>query len=374
MASFKQNKSGNWSFVIDAGYDKISGRRKQKTISEDDAGKPFKEEHQARSYADKIKEEIMRGRKFDSVKITNYITEFFERIVVEKVSEVTYEHQWMVTRLYIIPYIGKYSVDKINDDHIENYYARLGKDGVSRAYLAQIKLILNKMFKHALKKRIIVENPMNLVTTPTYEPKVKNVLTPEQVDHFLECNRGSKFYTLYVVAESTGMRRGELLSLKWVDVDLEQCKITINKSLKQTKKSGKHVKGPKTENSRRTINIPKYTVEALIAHKKTLLPDAELVFDNFGTFFSPKLVSDNFLRDCKRSSLPHNTLHGLRHAHATHLLKMGFSVADVAARLGDTKETIMRTYAHVLPNAQSEIAAALDNRKSVDKSDADTEK
>lgn len=375
MASFQLNKkTKKWFFIIDVGNDMMTGQRKQKTFSKDDRGKFFDNEQQARRYAAKIEEDIERGRKFNDIKLSHYITEFFERVVVEQVSEVTYEHQWMVTRLYIIPYVGHYDVDKINDDHIERYYGRLIKEGVSRAYISIIKLILNKMFKQALKKRIILENPMRLVTTPSYKPNEKTVWTPEQVDHFLECTKGSKFHTLYVVAESTGMRRGELLSLKWVDVDLEQGKITINKALKQTKKSGKHVKGPKNENGRRTIDIPQYTVEALREHQKATLEGVDTVFDNFGEYYSPRLVSDNFNRDCGKSGLPHNTLHGLRHAHATHLLKMGFSVADVAARLGDTKETIMRTYAHVLPNAQAEIAAALDRRKAVDKQNPEDEK
>lgn len=368
MASFKQNENtGYWYFVIDVGKDMITGKRKQKTISKDDKGRNFESERAARRYAVKVEEEIERGRKFDSVKFADYLKDYFEKVAVEKISEVTYNQQWMTTRLYIIPYLGHHKIDKINDEIIEKYYAKLLADGVSRAYIALIRIVLSKVFKHALKKRLIMENPMYLVTTPAYKPESKTVWTPEQIDHFLEVTKESKFYALYILAESTGMRRGEMLALEWDDIDFENARVTINKSLKYTKKKGLHISGPKTENSRRTITLPQYTIEVLKEHKKNQLEGVRIVFDNFGEYYSPGLVSDNFLRDCKRSNLPSSTLHGLRHAHASYLLSIGYSVADVAARLGDTKETVMKTYAHVLPNTQNEIAAALDRRKGVDK-------
>ena len=365
MASFKQNdKTKLWHFVIDVGD---STDRKQKTFSKDDKGKRFETEQQARRYANKIEDDLAKGRKFENLKLEYYMTKYFEEVVVETVSEVSYDNYWRTATLHIIPYIGKADIDKINDDTIEAFYKRLTKEGRSRAVISMVRTVLSKFFRFCVKKRKIIENPMKLVTTPAYSPSVKKVWSPEQVDHFLACNRDSRFYTLYVVAESTGMRRGELLSLKWEDVDLDNARITINSSLKYSQRSKKHVKGPKTENSRRTITIPQYTVEALRTHKEDQMPGIEIVFDNLGEYYAATFLSDEFSRDWKRTGLPHNTPHGLRHAHATYLLSNGFSVADVAARLGDTKETIMKTYAHVLPNTQNEIASALDRRKSVDK-------
>jgi integrase len=368
MASFKQNdKTKLWYFVIDIGEDLVTNRRLQKRFSVDDRDNPFETEQQARRYAIKVEDDLARGRKFDSIKLGPYMTEYFEKVVIETVSEVSYDNYWRTASLHIIPFLGHMQLDKITDETIEKYYVRLAKEKRSRAIISMVQTVLSKFFRFAVKKRKIIDNPMKLVTTPSYKPKIKEVWTSEQVDQFLECNRDSRFYTLYVVAESTGMRRGELLSLKWSDIDLDNGKITVNKSIKYSTASKKHVKGTKTENSRRTVSIPQYTVEALREHIKGRMEGVDIVFDNFGEYYAATYLSDEFSRDAAKTDLPYNTLHGLRHSHATYLLSNGFSVADVAARLGDTKETIMKTYAHVLPNTQNEIVSALDRRKTVNK-------
>jgi integrase len=364
MASFKQNQKGNWYFIIDVGSD---GDRDQKTFSKDDKGKKFEHEHQARSYAEKIKEQVDKGRNFNSVKLKDYMTDYFRTIVKEQVSETTYPNQWRIAEQYIIPHLGHHYVDRINDDHLDKYYKKMIKNDESRSSLSIASMILNKFFSYCLKKRKITDNPMKLVSRPSYTPPEKVVWTPEQVDFFIGFTIKKKFRVLYVLAEATGMRRGEMLALQWTDIDFDNSRLTINKSLKYTVEKGTFVSFTKTQSSRRTITLPQYVIDALKSHRETQLVGALLVFDNFGDFYSLRMVSDHFLRDNKESGLPLSTLHGLRHAHATFLLSNGFSVADVAARLGDKKETIMMVYAHALPNTQNEIAAALDRRKNVDK-------
>lgn len=373
MASFRQNKEGNWYFIIDAGYD-ILGKRKQKTVSKDDRGHPFVHEHQARTYAERLKKQIDKGRKLDSVRLKDTITEYFDHVVSEEVSDITYENQWRITQKHIIPHIGNLFLDKVTDDHLDNFFKKMlrsasDKDNDLRATIYQIGLVLSKFFKYCVKKRRISDNPMSLVTRPAYVPELKTVWTTEQIHDFLELTKNSKFRIAYILGEATGMRRGEMLALQWTDVDFERSTIVVNKALKYTKKKGLHISFTKTQNSRRTITVPSYAMEALRAHKEASLPDAVLVFDNFGNYYSPGLLSDNFNRDNKRSGLPMTTIHGLRHYHATNLLSNGFSVADVAARLGDKKETIMKVYAHAVPNKQTEIAAYLDRLNAVDKRD-----
>lgn len=370
MASFKQ-RGKNWFFIIDVGIDLVTGRRRQKTVSKDAQGRPFETERDARKAALKMEQDIERGKKFESITLQEFMVQFFEKVVSEKVEEVTYDNQWQAAKDYVIPYLGHMMIDKITDIHIENLYDKLLKQGVQKGTIRNVGIVLSKTFKHANKKRLIMDNPMKLVTTPTYKPKKQNVWSPEQVDDFLESSKGSKFHNLYIVAESSGMRRGELLGLHKTDVNLDAAKITINKAVKYSRKSKKHLKGTKTENSRRTIEIPQYAVAALREQMKSQMEGVDIVFDNFGSYYLPNELSRTFGLDCKKSGLPPITFHGLRHAHATHLLSVGFSVAQVAERLGDTKETIMKTYAHVLPISQGQIAASLDKRKNVNNSDSE---
>lgn len=366
MASFKQSeRTGKWYFVLDVGKDTL-GDRSQKTFSKDYAGKPFLTENDARKHAFKVEEDIKRGKKFVSVDLESFITNYFQKVVVEEVEETTYDLQWSAVQHHILPYLGKKKVDKLTDSQIEAYYEKIMEEGVSRASIRIIRMVLSKTFRYAQKKKVVVDNPMKLVDTPSYKPKKQNIWSPEEVDKFLDSAKGSKFYNCYVLAEASGMRRGELLGLKWSEVNFDKATITINKAVKYSKKSRKHIKGTKNENGRRTITVPEYAIEALRNQKSQQMEGVQIVFDNFGEYYLPGELSRVFKIDCARSKLPVVTLHGLRHAHATYLLSSGYSVAQVAERLGDTKETIMMTYAHVLPNAQKDIAQFLNRRKSVD--------
>jgi integrase len=368
MASYRQSeRTGKWSFVIDIGSDEL-GERNQKTFSKDAYGKPLLTEKEARDYCKKIEDDLKRGRKFEAAELGPFITKYFQRVVVEEIAETTYDTQWNAVSNHIIPYIGKLKVDKITDDTIEKYYDKIMEKGVTRATIRIIAMVLSKTFRYAQKKRLIMDNPMKLVDTPSYKPKKQNIWSPEQVDQFLDSCKESNFYNLYVLAESTGMRRGELVGLTWPDVNIMRGTVTINQAVKYSKKSGKHIGSTKTEEGRRTISIPSYAVKALLNHKLNQMEGCTVVFDSLGEHYQPGHLSKRFKSDCAASGLPMITIHGLRHAHATYLLSNGYSVAQVAERLGDKKETIMMTYAHVLPNAQKDIAAHLDRRKAVDKS------
>lgn len=362
MASFRQNpNTGKWSFVIDIGSDPLTGKRKQKTVSKDNNGKVFDTERDARKYALKMEQDIERGKRFDSVTMEHFMTDFFKRVVSEQVSEVTYDNQWQIARNYIIPYLGKVKVEKITDAHIENLYERLLNDEVERGIIRNVSIVISKTLSHAQKKKLIVDNPMKIVTKPSYKPAKAAVWSREQVMQFLDGTRDSKFYALYVTASETGMRRSELLALLWKDVDIDNKTITINKALKYSSASKLHVRNPKTENSRRTIRIPQKVVDVLNEHKTKQMENVPIVFDNLGEYFRLGELSRYFQVDRERVGLPYATFHGLRHAHATYLLSKRFSARVVADRLGDTVATVLETYAHVLHSMQDEVASTLDD-------------
>jgi integrase len=174
-----------------------------------------------------------------------------------------------------------------------------------------------------------------------------------------------------MLAVTTGLRRGELLGLRWSNVDLATGTITVVQSLEQTK-DGLRFKSPKTHRSRRSIALPTITVEALRSHRAkqaeerlALGPaydDHDLVCPRpGGSPWPPDVFSTTFAAMLRRSNLKPIRFHDLRHSHATHLLKAGIHPKVVSERLGHSKVGItLDTYSHVLPGIQEEAIRRLD--------------
>jgi integrase len=174
-----------------------------------------------------------------------------------------------------------------------------------------------------------------------------------------------------VVAVTTGMRRGEILGLRWQDVDLKAGTATIVQSLEQTRE-GLRFKSPKTDTSRRAITLPSITAEILRRHKteqaKQKLALGPAYHDNSlvcarpdGQPVPPDTLSTNFATLIRRKKFPHVRFHDLRHSHATQLLKHGVHPKVVSERLGHSKIGItLDTYSHVMPGMQEEAAQKMD--------------
>jgi integrase len=362
MAYFRQ-RGDAWCFTIDLPKEFNGGKRNQKLVTYDDAGNPFLEERDARRYAEKMEEEIKRGKRFDSISFKSFTDKYFVSQICVNVSESTYENQEQILNKYLIPAFGKMKIDKINDLIIDDVYEKWLKTGMSRGMLRNVSVVLSKSFRFARKKRFILENPMLLVRTPTYKAPAMEVFTEQQMHQFLEYAINNRHHSLYTTALTTGARIGELLCLTWDDIDFENATMRITKTLKKTKKSGLHVKPhTKTTNSMRTIDVPRSTLDILQEHKKKQMIGVKVIFNRLGNYFYPTAVSRDFSNDCVKYGLPKLHFHCLRHTHATLLLQPPepISVHIVALRLGDTVQTVMNTYSHVLPKAQETAIKKLD--------------
>ncbi|MCY9593761.1 tyrosine-type recombinase/integrase [Paenibacillus chitinolyticus] len=352
MAYFRR-RGDKWSFTLDVGRDQNTGKRKQKTVS------GFSSEKEARKACSKMERDLEAGKRTDSMKFDDFIKLFFETIVINKVEQGTYNSQWIIVQKYIIPKLGHKKIDKITAVDLDIFYSDLLKDGVSRGYIKNIAQVISKTFKQASIWNYIIKNVAKESSSPSYKPKEMSIWTEEQLTHFLQESREFERHALYVLAGTSGMRIGEILALDWDDIDFKKSTVSITKSLKHTKQKGLHVKRPKTENSKRVIHIPHSTLQVLIEHKNKQLPGVSIVFDNKGSYFYTNNVWRYFISDSAKVGMPRIRLHDLRHTHASILLSWGYNAKVVAERLGDTVETVMNTYAHVLPNMQEEVAIKL---------------
>lgn len=201
-----------------------------------------------------------------------------------------------------------------------------------------------------------------------------SVLTPEQVHMFLKVAKADRLEALYVLALSTGMRQGELLALRWrdLDLDLDNPTLQVRGTLQRTT-NGLIIAEPKTARSRRRVALSPTAVAALRAHRLRQLnerlalgsawEDQDLVFPN--TIGKPieatNLLRASFSPLLAKAGLPRIRFHGLRHTAATLLLSRGVHPKVVAEMLGHATISItLDTYSHVLPDMQREAARAME--------------
>jgi integrase len=211
------------------------------------------------------------------------------------------------------------------------------------------------------------------VKPPTPAPKEIRALSAAETRKLLEAADGDRLEALYVLAVHTGMRQGELLALRWQDVDMENTVVSVRRTL--TRSGGRVAFGePKTKKSRRSIRLTPQAVEALRSHLKRQLRDMEILGDRYrdqGLIFTTdtgapinpsNLRQRSFASLLKRSGLPHMRFHDLRHTCATLLLSRGVHPKFVQELLGHATIAItLDTYSHVMPSMGDATARAMED-------------
>jgi integrase len=230
--------------------------------------------------------------------------------------------------------------------------------------------VLSQALTHAVNTEVLFRNPAEQVKPPRQDRKEIAILTKPECAELLRTAATTPLYLLVLVGITTGMRRGELLALRWSDLDLKAAWLTVNQSLEQV--GGKITfKSPKTSTSRRTITLPAITVEALNTHRATQaaerlrlgLGKADLVFTRpDGEPMNAALITKMFGRLITAAGVRRITLHGLRHTHISHQLIDGVHPKIVSERAGHASVSItLSVYAGFVPNMQADAAAGVDN-------------
>jgi integrase len=259
----------------------------------------------------------------------------------------------------------------VNALQVQSLYRERLDSGLSGSTVQKIHHVLHKALGQAVKWNLIPRNPSESVKAPTPTPKEMRPLSATEARTLLETATGDRLEALYVLAIHTGMRRGELLGLKWADVDLENATIRVRQTL--TRKGTGHVLGePKTKKSRRTVRLTQKAVEALRSHGArqaeekprvgSLYQDHNLVFagNNGGLINPSNLRQRSFKPLLKRSGQPQITFNDLRHTCASLLFQRNVHPKFVQDLLGHASVAItLDTYSHMLPGMGSETADAM---------------
>jgi integrase len=231
--------------------------------------------------------------------------------------------------------------------------------------------IVRKALADALRKGSVTRNVADLADPPKPSAGRKAAVhawTPAQLRQFLDEIASHRLYPAVYLAANTGMRRGEVLGLRWKDVDLDRCRLSVQQALVNIAYELEFA-DVKTQTSRRTIDLDERTIAVLRAWRKKQLEERLLVGrrdDEAGLVFTqpdgspvhPDYFSQVFERHVSKSQLPRIRLHDLRHTHATILLQAGVPVKVVSERLGHSSPAFtMSVYQHVLPGMQADAAA-----------------
>lgn len=321
------------------------------------------------------------GLVFDDKGLTakEYLERWLKDSVRGTVKQRTLENYAYVVKLDLVPSLGHLKLKALTPMHVQGLYSSKLDSGLSVRTVRLVHTTLHKALKQAVRWGLVPRN----VTEATNPPKLSRdarkeirPLTREQSLALLDTARGDRLEALYILALTTGLREGELLGLRWQDVDLEGDTLCVRQQLSRTKKDGLCFTTPKSPKSRRSIKLTRSAVDTLKRHKAaqngerlrlgTLWQDTGLVFTSVkGTPLDvANLTYGSFRPLLERAGLPRIRFHDLRRSCATLLLLRNVNPKIVQEMLGhaNISET-MDTYSHVLPSMQeiavSEMESAL---------------
>jgi integrase len=273
---------------------------------------------------------------------------------------------------YINPSIGGIPLQNLTGRHIQGMYAEMLERGLSARTTLHVHRVLRKALADAMRWGLLSRNAADAATPPRPERKQTDMWDAETIDQFLAAAEDSRFRDLYKLAVWTGMRRSELAGLKWDHVDLVTCRLSVVATLQRILGRGLVEGQPKTPRSRRSIALAPEAIELLHGIRGRqieqrldygdLRENAGYVFaQDDGKPINPPSVSKDFGIIVRNVGLPHLTLHGLRHAHATLALTAGVNPKIVSERLGHSSIAVtMDVYSHVLPGMQEQAAQAVE--------------
>ena len=304
--------------------------------------------------------------------IETYAKYWLENIAPAARAPITVERYATLIRAHIIPELGPVELQKLDGSAIDRFYASRRERGLASLTLHHIHSLLRQVLASAVKAKKLARSPIaDIETAPKAKRRDKiEVLDEAELAALLDHLKGHWLYMPTLVAASTGMRRGEVLGLRWRDVDFAAGTLQVTQAVEVV--GGKlGVKPPKTERSARTIKLPPSLAPELERHRKEQLEQRlklglggrpDLVFTSaLGKMLHPDSVSEAFVNKVAELEIKPITFHGLRHTHITLLLRSGVPVHVVSARAGHAKASItLDTYTHLLGGEDNDAARQAD--------------
>jgi len=272
---------------------------------------------------------------------------------------------------HLIPALGHRKLQVLTAPHVHQAYAAKRKVNTGARTLQLMHLRLCQALDLAVSWQLVAKNVARLIDTPQAPPKPHQVWTSAEQGRFLAAAAEEHHHPLWHVLITTGLRRGELLGLRWADLDLTRHHLRVEQQVAMVG-TRLEITSVKTEKSRRVLELPPSLVPMLLEHRtrqRERMERAGALWENYDLVFctglgrplAPRNVARAFKALCQRSGVPEITLHQGRHTHTTTLIAAGVPIGVVSQRLGHSKvSTTMDIYAHILPSMQEAATAAIE--------------
>lgn len=369
----KDSNTGKYYFVLDGGKDPLSGKRKQFRR------RGFATKKDAHIALAKLRLLLDEDKEVNLLKIQfyKYIEQWFEakKIKLKPSTIQNYEQQ---IQYNIVPYLGNIRMEDFNESILQNYvHTLLVERNLSPATIRATYGIVAEVLYKASQKGILNRSMLDDISMPRV-PKKLRVWTTEEMMLLLDAPQQiinlTRHFIGFNISIQTGMRMGEVLGLRWSDINFEERQISVRQTLSKINGEGAYgfVGEGKTDAALRIIYVPEALLSSLREHREHIYRERAILKDDYhefdlvvctknGNWVHPNNFRRAFKVTIKQLGLPTIRLHDLRHTHATFLLANKVNPKIIQERLGHKNISVtLNTYSHVLPHMQLEAAGKFD--------------
>jgi integrase len=358
----------SYTIILNLGTDPQTGNRKQQWESikgnKKDAEKRLAE----------MLHQIDNGTFLRPTKtpLAEYLGRWLQDYAWPNLAPKTAEGYEYIVRRHVIPALGSMRLTQLRPEHLQRYYSEKLSGGLSAQTVRHHHAALHKALQTAVEWGILSRNPVSAISPPRVQRPEMRTWGKDDITRFLEAAKGTPYYALFYTALFTGMRRSELLALRWYDVDLVLAQVHVSRSLHRLRGGSTAVRSPKTAKRRRTVALPPSAMLLLREHREKQgcqramlgisLSGDDLVFAHVdGKPLVPDSVTHAWIKLARRVCLEPIRLHDARHSHASLMLKQGIHPKIVQERLGHSSIAVtLDTYSHVAPGLQEAAAKRFD--------------
>ena len=351
-------RNGRYSIVLDLGWDPTNGKRTRKWES------GFRTKREAEKRLAELIHQIESGINVQLSRddFGEFLTEWLESYVATRVRATTLEGYRQRSK-QIINSIGTIPLADLRPNHLANYYNDKS-DSLSPGTIIKHHNLIRNCLSHAVKWNLIIRNVAEAVQPPRARKKEMRALSVPEIHTLLSACPQGRWHTIFHTLIWTGLRRSELLGLRWSDLNLELASMQVRRSLVRLHDGRFVIEQPKTSKGIRSLDLAPSTCISLNAHRENQRRDAALLGIPFsethfvfghpdGSPITPSTVTQQFRRTAKRAGFSNVRLHDLRHTHASLMLQQGTDIKTISTRLGHSSVAFtMDTYAHMLPGMQ----------------------
>lgn len=375
MTGSLQVKNNKYYLVLNC-YE--NGKRKQKWIATDLPSKGNKRKAEALLQQELQRRRQKNGEGQSDILFSDYVRFWLEQVRL-RVDEVTWQGYESLAKCHVIPWFDQtgLKLQEITRAKLQAYLdekllhgRKDGKGGLSPKSVKMLRGLLHQVLNEAVKNELLPQNPCQLLDIPAAPRHESSFYTAEQLQQLLSASEGDPLGPMIRIAIIYGLRRSELLGLKWDSIDLERGTLTVRHTVCKVSKTVAKDK-TKTASSYRTFPLNEDAEQVFRQAKAEEAENRRLMGKTYqendyvfkwadGRPFSPDYVSQHFSRLLKNHGLPHIRFHELRHSCASLLLNNGFTLKDVQGWMGHSDISVTANiYGHLDPGRKKSMAASM---------------